>query len=87
MALVIPTGFLLFTTQATEFAASGVFRLKLALIALAGMNALVFHRYTARTIDAWDREAGTPVAAKLAGATSLMLWAAVMTCGRLLAYF
>lgn len=86
-ALVVPAGFLLFATQATELAASGVFRLKLALIALAGVNALVFHRHTARTIDAWDRDAGTPIAAKLAGATSLTLWAVVITCGRLLAYF
>jgi hypothetical protein len=87
LLLVVPTGLLLFATQATELANSGVFRLKLALIALAGVNAFVFHRRTARTIDAWDHDTGTPVAAKLAGAVSLMLWAAVITCGRLLAYF
>jgi hypothetical protein len=85
--LVVPTGFLLFATRATEFAASGVFRWKLALIVLAGMNALVFHTRIAKTIDAWDCDLDTPVAAKLAGASSLLLWIAVITCGRLLAYF
>lgn len=84
--VVVPTGLLLFATQATELANSGVFRLKLALIALAGVNALVFHRRTARSVDAWDHDAGTPAAAKVAGAVSLMLWTAVITCGRLLAY-
>lgn len=85
--LIVPTGFLLFAAQATELAASGVFRLKLALIALAGINVLVFHARTMKTIDAWDRDVDTPIAAKLAGAISLLLWTAVIACGRLLAYF
>ncbi|HEX6098927.1 MAG TPA: DUF6644 family protein [Thermoanaerobaculia bacterium] len=85
--LVVPTGLLLFATQATELANSGVFRLKLALIAAAGINALVFHRRTMRTVDRWDYDARTPVAAKVAGGASLVLWTAVITCGRFLAYF
>jgi len=85
--LVVPTGVLLFATQATELGASGLFRFKLALIVLAGINALVFHTRTMKTVGAWDRDVDTPVAAKLAGATSLLLWTAVIACGRLLAYF
>lgn len=84
--LVVPSGLLLFATQATSLAASGVFRLKLSLIVLAGFNALVFHARTMKSVDTWDCDAPTPVAAKVSGAISLILWMSVISCGRLLAY-
>ena len=87
VVLVLPTGVLLFAVQATELAASGAFRLKLFLIALAVLNTFLFHGRTAKTIDAWDRDAMPPVAARLAGASSLVLWIGAITCGRWLAYF
>lgn len=83
--LVLPSGLLLFATQAEALAASRVFQLKLLLIALAGMNTFVFHGRTARTLAEWD-QADPPLAAKVAGALSLVLWVGVVTCGRWLAY-
>jgi hypothetical protein len=84
--LVLPSGLLLFATQAQTLGASRVFQLKLLLIVLAGINTFVFHGRTSRTLATWDENATPPLAAKLAGATSLVLWIAVITCGRLLAY-
>src|SRR5688572_10320773 len=52
--LIVPTGLLLFMTQATEMAASPVFRLKLTLIALAALNALAFDFSTLKDAPAWD---------------------------------
>jgi hypothetical protein len=76
----------MFTAHATEMAQNPAFRLKLALIAAAALNAALFHRRVFRTVDGWDRDAATPPAARLAGAASLILWRGVIVCGRLLAY-
>jgi hypothetical protein len=84
--LVVPTGLLMFTAHASEMAQNPAFRLKLLLIAGAALNATLFHRGVFRTVEAWNRDAATPAAARLAGAVSLILWAGVITCGRLLAY-
>jgi len=85
LAVVVPSGVLLFLPQATQFGTSPVFRLKL-LIALAGLNAALFHRGVFRTVRGWGTQAGTPVAARASAVVSLVLWVGVITCGRLLAY-
>lgn len=87
VALVVPSGLLMFTAHATEMAASPVFRLKLALIAAAGLNAAAFHRGVFRSVEAWNRDATSPPAARVAAVLSLTFWTGVIACGRLLAYF
>jgi hypothetical protein len=84
--LVIPSGFILFMTQATSLGYNKVFWLKLTLITLAFLNAGYFHRYTFRTIPSWNQLQSTPPRAKAAGIISLILWTGVITCGRFLAY-
>lgn len=54
--------------------------------ALAGLNAALFHRGGFRSVRDWDTEAATPSAARGAAVLSVLLWTAVITCGRLLAY-
>ncbi len=89
--LIIPSGLLMFVAHASEFIASPVFVLKMCLIMAAGVNAAVFHAVTFPRVDVWDSEAmrqlSPPPAARLAGALSLAIWACVIACGRLLAYF
>ena len=89
--LIIPSGLAMFTAHATEFIQSDVFVLKMLLIMAAGLNAALFHTITFRTADVWDseemRRLPPPPSARLAGALSLLLWIAVIACGRLLAYF
>jgi hypothetical protein len=87
LALVVPSGLLMFAAHATEMAANPAFRLKLLLIATAGVNAGVFHRWSFKSVTAWNREAEAPVGAKIAAVLSIALWAGVISCGRLLAYF
>lgn len=86
LLLVIPSGFLLFMTQATSLSDNRVFWTKLLLIILAFANAGYFHRFTLKDVSSWDRLMPTPAAAKAAGLISLLLWTGVITCGRLLAY-
>jgi hypothetical protein len=86
-ALVAPTGFMMFTAHATEFAVNTAFRLKLILIALALLNAAAFHRWPFRAVLRWNIAADTPAWAKVAAMVSLVCWIGAIACGRLLAYF
>jgi hypothetical protein len=89
--LIIPSGLLMFTAHASDFISSPVFVVKMGLILLGGLNAALFHTITLRTVDVWDspqmRDLPPPPSARFAGAASLLLWIAVIACGRLLAYF
>ncbi len=85
--IVAPTGGLMFVAHATEFADNPAFRLKLVLLVAATLNAAAFHLRPFRQVGEWDQDAPAPRAARVAGGLSLALWAGVITCGRLLAYF
>ena len=87
LGMVVISGALMFTAHATEWAQNPAFRVKLLLIAAAGLNAWAFHRWPFRAVGDWDTEIGAPLPARLAGALSLGLWTGVVACGRLLAYF
>ena len=71
-------GVLMFSIRATEYAAISVFLAKMALIALAGLNFLLFIRIAARDPDA-------PALQGLA-VLSILLWAAVLVCGRFIGF-
>ena len=53
---------------------------------LAGLNALVFHMTTYRSVAAWDGDPSPPFAARLAGGLGIVLWVVVLCFGRLVAY-
>ena len=87
LLIVVPSGFLLFMSNATALSTNPAFRLKLVLLAAAGMNAFLFHRWPFRTVTMWNRDVQPPAAAKISAGVSLALWAGVITCGRFIAYF
>jgi len=53
---------------------------------LAGANAMYFNYFTARGIAAWDSDPVPPFPVRMAGLLSIVLWAAVIASGRLMAY-
>jgi hypothetical protein len=85
-AIIAATGAMMFTAHATEFWSNPAFAVKLALIGLAGANALWFHVGVYGGARRWDTGTVAPVPAKAAAALSLALWVGVISCGRLLAY-
>jgi hypothetical protein len=85
-SVMILSGSILFASEAVKCYNSPFFRIKLVLIAVAGLNALVFHKTVFRGVSWWDKDAPTPWRAKLAGACSLLIWAGVVAMGRALAY-
>jgi hypothetical protein len=87
LALVVPAGIMMFTAHATEFATNPAFLLKLALLAMAAANVAFFHTVPYRSVRGWDVAGEAPGAARAAAALSIVVWIAVITCGRLIAYF
>ena len=86
-ALAVASGLLLFVSKATSYMANPYFLWKLALMALAGLNMAVFHRYISKGMDRWGAPgAAIPLNAKMAGALSLMLWMAIPFCGRVIGF-
>jgi hypothetical protein len=85
LVLVIPSGLLLFSTNAEALGNDPTFWLKLFFIAIAGINVAIFHRIIVRSPAGWEAGA-TPFGAKVTAVCSILLWLATITCGRLLAY-
>ncbi|BAC89256.1 hypothetical protein [Gloeobacter violaceus] len=77
------SGLMLFAADAAALAANPAFRVKLTLIALAGANAALLHAGPLRTVEQWTK---VPPAARSMAVLSLLLWGAVLVCGRLIAY-
>jgi len=56
------------------------------LIALAGINMLVFQFGIYWSVGAWDCDPIPPPAVRLAGAISMAFWLCVLVCGRLIGF-
>jgi hypothetical protein len=77
----VVTGTLLFMSEATQAYVNVIFQVKMALIVVAGINALIFHRTVYRRVKSWDLS-NPPVSAKFAGYASIVIWFAVIAAGR-----
>jgi hypothetical protein len=84
--VMIATGAALFYSDPVKFHGNVFFRVKLVLLALAGLNAWYFHATIFRRVAEWNLEPWTPARARLAGAVSLVLWTGIVATGRLIAY-
>jgi hypothetical protein len=76
------TGSLLFSSNAMAYGHNFFFRGKLVLLALAGLNMAVFHVIGIGDVARWGATTRTPLPAKAAGVTSLVVWVAVVAFGR-----
>ena len=77
-SLAATSGLLMFATQAAELLTNRVFTLKMILLMLAGCNAAWFHgRGSLDKLDAL---------ARWQMVLSTLIWLAVITCGRWIAY-
>lgn len=86
LLVVVPTGLMLFTANAAELIGNRTFLIKLLLLSLVATNALIYHAGTHQSVRAWDQNISPPRAARLSAALSLLLWVAIITAGRLIAY-
>jgi hypothetical protein len=85
-AVAALTGTLMFMTNARVYAGNTSFRLKMVLLALAGINMAVFHLTAGRTVVRWDKERFAPRSGRATAALSLTLWVAIIFAGRVIGF-
>ena len=84
--LMFITGMLLFYAIPVRSSQSLWFRIKVVLLIAAAANAWLFHRRMNAAQGSWDEEPRAPRQLRVGAACSLLFWAGVVICGRLIAY-
>jgi hypothetical protein len=77
------TGVLFFAGNTPKYTNNAAFDIKLALIAIAGLNAVF---YKLRISYLVDTDEVTPLSIGV-GSLSLLLWAGVIVCGRMITFY
>jgi hypothetical protein len=84
LALVVPSGLVMFAADAGPLVGSTIFQLKMLLLVAALANALLFRLLYDRRLT--DGDARAPAAGMMLAGLSLVLWPSVIVAGRLLGY-
>lgn len=83
----IGTGLLLATSEATKYSPNPYFWTKMIVLALIGIHAMVFRPTVYNRTKELDASPIVPARVKVAAISSLILWTAMFTMGRLIAYW
>ena len=86
LLVMIASGALLFYAAPVLRYQNLFFRLKMVTLVLAVINAWAFHRTVYRKVSDWDLDPVPPRLARVAGGLSLVLWAVMITLGRMIPY-
>ena len=86
-AISFISGFLLFWAEAAKMYGNPAFRAKVILLALVGLNPLIFHTTIYRRVHEWEVLDISPWRARAAAVASITLWAGIVIAGRANAYF
>jgi uncharacterized membrane protein len=84
--LAVIAGSLLFISRATDYFVDPVFWIKMSLIAVAGINMMIFEFITVRDVQKWNLNPTPPPRARLAGGISIACWVLVVVFGRLIEF-
>jgi hypothetical protein len=80
--IAVIAGLLMFAPNASTYFDNTPFRLKMLALLGAGVNMVVFQLITVRTVADWDRNAPAPLAGRVAGAASILIWTSMIFLGR-----
>lgn len=80
--LAVITGVLLFSSNAVGYVGKAPFVAKMILLVIALLNVAAFHMLVAKNAAQWNSAAQLPATARFAGGLSLLVWIAVVACGR-----
>ncbi len=86
-AVMFISGVLLLISEAEKMYGNTAFRVKMLLLAIAGVNPLIFHTTIYKSVGAWDDLPRTPWRARAAAIVSLTLWSGIIVAGRAIAYW
>ena len=81
-AVSLTAGALMFSANAHTYVGNTAFRLKMLALLGAGVNMALFHAFTYRSVGSWDQNKPTPLAARIAGAASILIWVCVIFLAR-----
>jgi hypothetical protein len=84
--VAVLTGSLMFVTNARVYAHNTPFQIKMVLLALAGLNMVVFHLTAGRSVAAWDQASTAPRAGRITAGLSLALWLGIILAGRVIGF-
>jgi len=84
--IAVVAGSFLFISRATDYFVNPVFWIKMVLIAVAGINMMIFEFITVRDVQKWNLDPTPPQPARLAGGISITTWVLVLLLGRLIAF-
>ena len=85
-AISCGTGLVLLYSKPLTYFTNFYFWLKMAMLIVAGINMIVFHFTTYKTVEAWKKDEVLPRSAQFAGVVSLVLWIGIISTGRMMAY-
>jgi hypothetical protein len=85
--IMIATGLLLATSEAEKYAPNPIFWGKMVILGLIGVHSLIFRPIVYNRTEELDRFPVIPTSVKVAAILSLVLWTAMFTMGRLIAYW
>jgi uncharacterized membrane protein len=86
LLVLLATGVVLITAEPRRDLLNPVFQAKMALLAAAMIITGAFQAAVARNMRAWDQAPERPAGAWITATASLLLWAAIVGCGRWIAY-
>ncbi|MDG2140972.1 MAG: hypothetical protein P8K27_05700 [Gammaproteobacteria bacterium] len=86
-SLNVMTGIMFLTTAPDQYIYNPAFQTKLFFMIIAGLNMIVFYLTTAHAVKTTPADSYATHPAKVIGAVSLLCWAMVIICGRLITYF
>src|SRR5262249_1155957 len=84
--VMVTSGALLFYADPVHRYQNFFFGVKRGRVALAIVNAWVFHRRVYRQVEEWNLDPIPPRPARLAAGVSLVLWGVMITLGRMIPY-
>jgi hypothetical protein len=81
-AVTAATGFLMFITNAGVYYNNTVFRAKMVMLVLAGVNMFIFELTAGRSKQNWDKSPSAPTIGKATAVLSLAFWISIIFLGR-----
>ena len=86
-AINASSGSMFLMTEPNQYLYNPAFQFKMLLLALAGLNVLVFYSTVFRHLSTLPPDVDAPRIAKMFGAVSLICWIGVIICGRLITFY
>lgn len=86
LVLLLLTGTVQAIAEPARQFVTPVFWIKMLLIVVVALMTRLFSRTVRRNAAAWDSASTRPAGAKWFAAASILIWIAIITCGRMIGY-